>query len=190
MPSLVACQRFAFPWLSQLHGMNDMEAGLFEYYCHVCIRDLVLFCQDEAWSSIVFARCLVEASIYHAAVATAVLSRSHYCPGAPWPGVPKALSATHYANMQYNQAILALNRRLDAKPESAELAVVGSILFVNIEFLRGFDGLTAAQKLVPVHVEGGSAILERIENCQIKNNLRHAMQQVRMQLYGTVDDEQ
>ncbi|KFA50979.1 hypothetical protein S40293_07266 [Stachybotrys chartarum IBT 40293] len=165
-----------------MHDLCASEAGYFEYFRYVCTRDIALFFEDQTWSNLVLTKSLAEPSIYHAAMATAVLSRNHYAPSMPSLSALNALSATEYANLQYNLAIRALNTKLDSSNASAELAVIGSILFVNIEFLRGSATDFGNGSLIEVHITGGMRILRQLtalgNQCQY---LRNALYQTYMQ---------
>lgn len=59
--------------------------------------------------------------------------------------------------VQYGRAIKILNARLGSEAESTELAVLESILLINIE---GFQGYTT---LMHVHLRGGLAVSKSLK---------------------------
>jgi len=81
-----------------------------------------------------------EPCMMHAALAIAALSRNHYLPNEPKATKYPVQSVGGYAIQQYNLAIHKLNNRLDTSPQSRELAILGSIVFIVIESLEGDIG--------------------------------------------------
>jgi hypothetical protein len=84
--------------------------------------------------------------VLHSTLAIGALSLYNYYPSQnPSPSNPKRTSNTlfgsvpEYAFKQYNLAIQTLNARLGDSTNSWELAILGSILFVNIEVLQGYE---------------------------------------------------
>lgn len=61
-------------------------------------------------------------------------------------------------------AIRGLNGNLDNTVESAELAVLASILYINIEFLQSHNSFQGYSALVSIHLHGGLAVIEYLKS--------------------------
>jgi hypothetical protein len=57
---------------------------------------------------------------------------------------------------QYNLALRSLNNTLDQSARSFELAILGSIVFINFEVILGVD------TRVQMHIDGAFAMLESL----------------------------
>lgn len=132
---------------------------MFDYFRSICAREFSLYFQSPIWENFVLYAAHTEAWAFHAALSISVLSRQSYTPshndGTLQPDFP---------TLHYNQAIRALNQRLDTTVESAELAVLGSVLFINLEFLRAHtlqheSSRVNAPSLVDIHLHGGLEVL-------------------------------
>ena len=100
----------------------------------------------------------------HIALAISALTRVHYLVGYPVAtqqiGI---LSLKDYADHQYARAVRCLNMRFDQTSGNAELAVLASILFINMEFLRGTEIQHWQESLVGFHIHGGLRILNELQ---------------------------
>ena len=66
---------------------------------------------------------------------------------------------------QYVQAIQQLNARLGPEVECAELAILGSLMFINIEFLLGQESKdvdVSPLSLISSHLKGAHAVFRAI----------------------------
>lgn len=131
---------------------SSVEANLFDFFRHVCAKEFSLFFEHAMWEALILRTAHTEPSIYHAALATSALTKALYYAELPWSD-PGTASANEYALMQYNLAIQRLNARLDGSAQSIWLAILGSIIFINIEFLQGHATLTA------MHLRGGLSLV-------------------------------
>ncbi len=110
-----------------------------------------LYFELPLWESIILQAACTEPCIWHAALAISALSKNHYH---SIESGSRNGSASEYAIKQYNLAIQKLNYCLDASTRSWELAVLASIVFINIEVLQGHDNK------VLVHLQSALAILK------------------------------
>lgn len=161
---------------------TSFESSHFEYFRNVCAKELVLYFENELWESLVLRTAHTEPTIYHATLAIAALSRSRYFPMDLCYGSGSNKSAVQYAMAQYGLAIGALNRRLDKTTESAELAVLSSILFINIEFFHSNEN-HGGPRLVLIHLQGGLAVLQSLKEASrhteyLESALLHIRSQV------------
>lgn len=130
--------------------LRDVDILHFEYFRDVCSKEFSLFFEMPSWEAIFLQAVCTEPCIRHAALAIAALSRTHYQPG----GEVQDALLIEYSTKQYIEAIRGLNCRLDNSPQSWELAMLGSILFMVIEVIRGHGyrlqmHLSAAQAILP-----------------------------------------
>jgi hypothetical protein len=66
--------------------------------------------------------------------------------------------ALEKVNVDYQDAVWALNRRLDSSESSWELALVGSLLFTAFEILQNRD------RPANLHFDGGFAVLQEYKS--------------------------
>lgn len=170
------------PPAEHLRQLSPVDASLFDYFRIICASEFSLYFQSPLWREFVVQAGQTEPWAFYAALAISALSREHYAPG---HGVNvRGLSAKsffEYATIRYNQAIQCLNKRIERAVESAELAVLGSILFVTIEFLRQphlthqVSGRTAFPNYILTHLQGGMAILRSlaISSGKLSHNAQH-----------------
>ncbi|KAF2118504.1 hypothetical protein BDV96DRAFT_643750 [Lophiotrema nucula] len=157
---------------------SSLEASLYEFFHVVCAKDFSLYFENNFWEPILLRTAQTEPSIYHAALAISALSRRSYFPIQDWhDSVWRTPSATQYSILQYNLAIQHLNARLDGSAESVWLAVLASIIFIQIQHLQ--DDFSLAS----VHLRGGLSLLPGLGSgsrdagsfedalCQIQNEL-------------------
>jgi hypothetical protein len=116
------------PLLLKLDGLH------MDYFRVVCAPEFSLYFEQPIWETLIQQAATTEPAIYHAALAIGALGRSRYCPGTDLAG-----SATRYSLQQYGSAIQALQRRLDLSPQSLELSVLASIVFVVVEIHLGLN---------------------------------------------------
>lgn len=116
--------------------LSDFEVLLFEYFRDVCAIEFSLYFELPSWEGIILQVACTEPCIWHAALAISALSRSHYH---RIESDSANVFTNEYAIKQYNLAIQKLNHCLDTSARSWELAVLASIIFVNIEVLQGHD---------------------------------------------------
>ena len=142
--------------------LDRNEVIIFDYFRSICAQEFSLYFQSPIWERFVLYVAHAEAWAFHAALAISVLSRRSYT-----PLHNDTTLQTDFPTLHYNQAIRALNQRLDATAESAELAVLGSVLFINLEFLRAHTlehepSRVNAPSLVAVHLRGGLGVLRNL----------------------------
>jgi hypothetical protein len=118
--------------------LHDFDVLHFEYFREVCAPEFSLFFELALWERIVLEAC-IEPCIGHAALAIGALTRSHYQPSGSGDASLQVESVTEYSIKQYNLAIQELNSCLDISTRSWELAILGTIVFVAIEVLQGYD---------------------------------------------------
>lgn len=165
-----------------LRQLSPVDAGLFDFFRFICAPEFSLYFQSPLWRGFVFQAVQTEPWAFYAALAISALSREHYTPGhsVNVRGL-SAKSFFDYATIRYNQAIRCLNKRIERAVESAELAVLGSILFVTIEFLQQthsthqFSGRTASPNYILTHIQGGVAILRNLATSsgKLSHNAQH-----------------
>lgn len=162
---------------------DNQSTSLFDFFRYICAKDYALFFNSPQWEGLVLCAIFHESFAYHAALATSILTRMHYT------GSHRDTRPIEYANHHYSLAIRYLNSRLDEGWHTAELAVLGSILFVNIEFLRATEIQTRRQNLIGLHVQGGLAILRTLQSRTTRPCLTRswevfedALEQIRAQL--------
>ncbi|KAJ4209692.1 hypothetical protein NW759_013339 [Fusarium solani] len=145
-----------------LRHLDRNEAIIFDYFLSICAQEFSLYFQSPIWERFVLYAVHAEAWAFHAALAISVLSRRSYA-----PSHNNTTLQVDFPTLHYNQAIRALNQRLDTTAESAELAVLGSVLFINLEFLRAHTlehepSRVNGPSLVGIHLHGGLAVLRNL----------------------------
>lgn len=135
---------------------TDFEASLVEYFRLVSTRQFAIFFESAIWESIVLQVAFQEQSIYHAILATSAMTRYQDCPTEVWfdPGPAHTSSALEYSLLHYNVAMRSLNARLDGSPDTVRLAILGSIIFIHIEYTQ------RQQTFAPIHLRGGLALVQ------------------------------
>jgi hypothetical protein len=143
--------------------LTSFEGTYFDYFRLVCAAEFSFFFETPSWATFILQVAHTESSIYHAALAIGALSQYRYHPrqSRSDPGNPG--SVLEYSMGQYNLAIQGLNRRLENSVESAELAILASILFFNFEFLQGTHNTEGLPMLMGVHLQGAFAILHGLK---------------------------
>jgi hypothetical protein len=136
---------------------TDFERIQFDYFRRICARDFALLFENPKWELILIQAACTERSIFHAALAVSVLSRTNYSPVQDWHDPEFTGSAVQYAMVQYTRAIKCLNLRLGSGVESSQIAILGSILFINVEGFQGY------RRQMHVHLHGGLALLENLK---------------------------
>jgi hypothetical protein len=145
-----------------LRHLDRNEAIIFDYFLSICAQEFSLYFQSPIWERFVLYAVHAEAWAFHAALAISVLSRRSYA-----PSHNNTTLQVDFPTLHYNHAIRALNQRLDTTAESAELAVLGSVLFINLEFLRAHTlkhepSRVNGPSLVGIHLHGGLAVLRNL----------------------------
>lgn len=127
---------------------------------------------SPVWEHLIMYTAQMQNWVFNAILAISALTREHYYGTQWWCELGMSCSLEDYATYQYSQAIRHLNSQLNETTESAELALLGSILFVTIEFLqvpqsnhRGESNpeAMAVPNLVTTHLNGGLAILRDLK---------------------------
>jgi hypothetical protein len=159
--------------------LTDFEAMYFDYFRLVCVRDFGLFFESSRWESILVQAACSERSLFHAALAASVQTRTNYSPEQDWHDPECAGSAIGYSMLQYNRAIKCLNTRLRSAADCAEIAVLSSILFITIEGFQGYR----TQMLI--HLRGGLSLVQNLKASSpntpyLKNALYRMRDQVQM----------
>lgn len=160
---------------------SSHESNLFDYFRTVCAREFSLYFESPIWEGLVLQIAQREAFACHAALAISAWSRTHYVPSEGWFHTQRgALSIRRYSLVQYGKAVTELNRRLCATPECIELALIGCVLFVNLEFLQGrsHDFGTAddgCPNQAYVHIQGALGILQqrRLHGDELPRDWQH-----------------
>ena len=134
--------------------LHDVDVLHFEYFRAICVPEFSLYFQQALWETVVLQTACSELFMRHAALAIGALSRSHYHPTQPGEASLQVESAVEYAIRQYNLAIQKLNEQLNTSPRSLELAILGSIVFIAVEFLQGYVNR------VQMHLDSAFAIFD------------------------------
>ncbi|KAF2669383.1 hypothetical protein BT63DRAFT_425111 [Microthyrium microscopicum] len=159
--------------------LEGYDAMHFDYFRHVCAKDTALVFEDPIWESILVQAAYTESSIFHAALATAVLTRYNYYPTHSSYDPSFARSNIEYAMIQYDQAIKCLNARFRTGVDSTEVAILGCILFISIE---GFQGYAMQMHM---HLRGGLALVDGLKVDALNTKcLTNAFYQLRDQVQG------
>jgi hypothetical protein len=133
--------------------VSDLDALYFQYFREVCASEFALYFELEEWKRIVLRATYTEPFMWHAALAIGCLSRSHYLFSGSEDLKCQSESMSQYSLRHYNRAIQELNYFLDNSTRSRELAIIGSIVFINIEFLQ------ENENRVQMHLQSAFAIL-------------------------------
>lgn len=167
--------------------LTGPEGGLFDFFSVICAREFALFLDSTIWEDLIVRLVLFEPFAYHTALSIGALSKLHYLPMQHASSPLASMLDWNYSMIQYSLAIETLNARLDHSSESAELAVLGSILFANVEFLSASDGHPQPINPIGVHVLGGQAVLQSVEGTgyprisQSWHHLKNALAQIQAQ---------
>lgn len=169
-PACIQCQSAGYrcdfltskpsPGLPSHSALTGLGATLWEYFRVVCAKEFSLLFNCSSWESLVLRLALLEPFAFHAALSISALSRTHYAQRVVSP--PGATSIFQYAAIQYSMAIQKLNARLNETTEGAELAILGSILFINVEFLLA--DTEPSRNFMRVHLLGGVSTLMNIQH--------------------------
>jgi hypothetical protein len=149
---------------SHMHNLTHIDANHLDYFRLVCARDFALYFESDSWETLLLQAAHREPSIYHAVLAISALSRSNYYPAQVWHDPGYLRSAVEYSMAQYTLAIRTLNERLRASVEDAELAVLASILFINIEAFQGHQHREGLPNFTSTHLHGGLAIVQTLKS--------------------------
>lgn len=171
-------------------SLSVLGVSLLDYFRTICTKEIALVFNSSAWEGILLRLIGFEPFACHIALAISALTRVHYSVvqpvATPLTGV---LSFSDYADKEYALAIQALNMRLDQTGENAELAVVASVIFCNMEFLRATGPQPRQMSLVGLHVEGGLRVLHNLQHSTEYPKLvcswdflEHALSDMRSQL--------
>ncbi|CAI6065189.1 unnamed protein product [Clonostachys chloroleuca] len=128
LPNPLVHNRQHVPPLLNLDGLH------MDYFRVVCAPEFSLYFELPIWENLILQAATTDATIYLAALAIGALGRSRY-----YPGTDLAGSATRYSLQQYGSAIRALQSRLDPSPQSLELSVLASFVFVVVEIHLGLS---------------------------------------------------
>jgi hypothetical protein len=157
--------------------MAQHDVPHFDYFRAICVTEFSLYFESPFWEAMLPPLAHVEKFVAHIGLALSVLTRLRYSPsGHHYIANGQTLLNMNYATYHYNLAIRSLNQRLQDTTESAWLALVGSILFVNIEFLQGGFGDELSLDTIVMHVQGGFAVLNELKRSlrpDISQNLGH-----------------
>lgn len=154
--------------------LHIMDVWHFEYFRVVYAKELSLLLGSSLWESLVIRAAFSERCILNAVVALGALSRNTV-PGARKGSALPTEFPMGYSLRKYNLAIQELNNRLAASPSRWDLAILGSLIFIAVESLRGNYG--TAQ----MHLQGALAIIKAHDNpsdcvSQLGANLAHVLQ--------------
>lgn len=147
----------------------EQESILFDYFRTICARDFALYYESPIWESLILRLSHQEPFAYHAALAISALSRQHYIPSQSTLYIGRVPVPVHdFATKHYSRAITTLNSRLGATTQGLEIALLGSILFVNLEFLlAGRVRESSVEAAIPyrtrVHTQGAMTILNHLK---------------------------
>lgn len=147
--------------------LSSTEVTLFDYFRNTCAPEFSLYFDSDLWEGLVLQLAYTESFAFHAALATSALSWKHYCPRSAW--IHPDSSVSEYATTQYDCALRILNSRLADTVHGAQLALLGCMLFINVEFLQMTESrqsdqrMTLPHNLVSVHLNGGRAILQSLK---------------------------
>jgi hypothetical protein len=157
--------------------LTDFEAMHFDYFRRVCASDFAVVFESSLWESILVQAVYAERSLFHAALAASVLTRTNYLPEQDWHDPECTGSAARYTIVQYNRAIKCLNARLRRGIDCAEIAILASILFITIEGFQGY------QTQMLIHLRGGLALLQDLKSLSPNTKcLKAALYQIREQV--------
>ncbi|KAI1746076.1 hypothetical protein F4680DRAFT_9802 [Xylaria scruposa] len=139
----------------------------FEFFALVCAPEYGVLFETPFWESLVLQYAVREQCIHHAALAISALTRNHYFPTSYWyDPTTGARSAVEYSMIQYNLAIRYLNARLCSfvpNRDLTKLAVLGAIVFINIEFLRQSQVSSSRGSLIAMHLHGATRLLRDLK---------------------------
>jgi hypothetical protein len=123
------------------------EIDHFEYFTVMCTGSLSGYFENPLWNKTILQISYSEPAIRNAVIALSSILRYHYT---------QAHSSIdrHEPALNYQNALQALNRRLDGSAISWELALLGSLLFTSFEALGGRDA-GALQ-----HLDAGLAVFD------------------------------
>jgi hypothetical protein len=139
-------------------ALHVVDVWHFEYFRAVCTKQFSYYLGTPIWEPLVLQAAATEPCIFYGVLALGSLSRNTV-PNRNsgkfilFPGYPVS-----YSLSKYNMAIQELNKRLQSSPQSWELAVLSSLIFIPIEIMQGHVGMA------DMHIQGGLAILESHEN--------------------------
>lgn len=162
---------------------QEHESGLFDYFRVVCAKEFTLYFDEPIWEDLILRLVHHEPFAYHAALAMSGLSKRHYLPSNGTVHTDQGDVAVHeFATIEYMKAIRLLNDRLSDLHGAGELAILGSIMLVNLEFLLAQEATelfaVASTISAKIHIDGASGILchyKQEGRLQTLNNY-HAME--------------
>lgn len=163
---------------SHISNLDWLQAGLFDYFQAVCAPEFSLYFQSNIWEGLILQIVYSEPWALKAALSISTLTRSHYTPGEV---NFLAASPFEYAMVCYSQAIIMLNGILETSANGSYQAVIGTIIFVTVEFLQQTpipaDNAKTGRVLnhVHTHIQGGLAILRHGQLRQGVEYLREAL---------------
>lgn len=140
------------------------ESGLLDYFQVVCAKEFTLYFDEPMWEDLILRLVHHEPFAYHAALAISALSKQHYLLSNGTVHTEEGdVAVREFATIEYMKAIRLLNGRISGIHETRELAILGSIVLVNLEFLLAQDtkGLSAAAAPIfaKVHIDGAVGII-------------------------------
>jgi hypothetical protein len=143
---------------------QEHESGLFDYFRLVCAKEFTLYFDDPIWGDLILRLVHHEPFAYRAALAMSALSKQHYLPSISTVHTDQGDVAVHeFATIEYMKAIRLLNSRISDLHETGELAVLGSIMLVNLEFLLAQEATELSPMAAPVftkvHIDGAGGII-------------------------------
>lgn len=138
-------------------GTSELDMHLLEYFKQVTWKDFALFFNDLTWESKLLQVIGTEPIIYHVGLAISALGRNKPSDANLWTEGGRVRSAIEYSTTQYNMAIQVYKSRMDKPLEYGEVLVLGSLMFIHLEFVRGVTDF------VLVHLQGANALLNSLK---------------------------
>ncbi|KAH6660459.1 hypothetical protein BKA67DRAFT_530552 [Truncatella angustata] len=164
--------------------MSDLDLSLFSYFRFVSGMEFALFFDDPTWERRALQIAHSEPTILHAVLAISALSRHQNSGGKFWNDSSQPCSVLEYSTKQYNLAIQCLTSRLGKPAEHTNILIIGSLLFIHIEFMRG------SQESVFLHLHGASALLKSLKEYSYETEyLEAALAYIEAQLHGLLSYE-
>jgi hypothetical protein len=147
-------------------SIKGVDVNLIDLFRVICIAEITILFDSPVWEQVLLRALLLEPFMCHTALAIGAISRRHYAsgfrPSSSW-------SLDDYADIHYAQAIQSLNLRLDNGPcGNGEVAVLASLLFANVEYLRAKEKQPLEQSLVRLHLQGGLRVLHSLRQTMVQ----------------------
>jgi hypothetical protein len=155
-------------------NLTRFEADHMDYFRAHCTTSWAKYFENPLWENLTLEFAYREPSIYHATLAIAALTRCYLNRPSIFYCDPKHsnTSVVEYSTEQYTMAIQCLNSRLDESSDSIELATLGSVLFIHIEWLQSTTTddnndainlrLKQSKTQIAVHFRGGLRLVQNL----------------------------